>query len=219
VADFVTKCATRGYPVLLWIVLPKNVGPSSLGKELKDARELGVGVARVIEDDTILEVHQPLALSLIALRCLSGRGALTKVQWVAVTDAERKFLAGNPDGACQDVGQQLEDVTRKFAAHSFALNWWNPNANPPNFDGNWGPLLERLEQDILPRQVQARCPDFKKQHVTTVRHLAGLRNAVSHPPKNAKERRERDEKLRTMFESMRDALVDWYAFARVLKLK
>jgi hypothetical protein len=144
---------------------------------------------------------------------------LTKSQWEAVSRAERLFLGGNPEGACQELGKQLEDITRKFAEYSFKLNWWNASAKAPTFSGNWAPLLERLELEIVQKLVQSKCPTFKKQRITAARSHTDHRNVVSHPPRNAKERRDRDERLRTMFESMRDVLVDWCEIARVLRLK
>src|SRR5262245_18010632 len=115
--DFVTTCVINCYPVHLWVVLPQNVGISSLGKQLKEAKDRGIGVAHVIEDGTILVHHEAVSLSLFGLRRTAPKG-LSRIQWESISRAENVFLGGNPEGACQDIGQQLEDVTRKFAAES-----------------------------------------------------------------------------------------------------
>ncbi|HTB58322.1 MAG TPA: hypothetical protein VLC06_10630 [Polyangia bacterium] len=219
--DFVTACVINGYPVHLWVVLPKDVGISSLGKQLKEAKERGIGVAHVIEDGTIHVHHEAVSLSLFGLRKTEPSG-LSRPQWETISRAENVFFGGNPEGACQDIGQQVEDVTRKFAEESFNLNCWDPKAKAPSpalFTGNWDPMLEKLERDIIPKEVQKKFPDFKKNYVTRARAITSDRNLMSHAPKNLKERIARDGALRTKYENMRDVLVAWCAVARAFKLK
>ena len=219
--DFVTACVINCYPVHLWVVLPQNVGVASLGKQLKEAKDRGIGVAHVIEDGTIHVHHEAVSLSLFGLR-KTERSGLSRAQWETISRAENLFFGGNPEGACQDIGQQIEDVTRKFAVESFNLNCWDPKARAPSqalFTGNWDPMLEKLERDIIPKEVQKKFPDFKKHHVTRARATTSDRNLVSHPPKTLKERIARDSALRTKYENMRDVLVAWCAVARAFKLK
>jgi hypothetical protein len=219
--DFVTACVINGHPVHLWVVLPKDVGISSLGKQLKEARDRGIGVAHVIEDGTIHVHHEAVSLSLFGLRKTERKG-LTKAQWEVMSRADNLFLGGNPEGACQDIGQQLEEVTRKFAQESFNLNCWDPSAHAPSpglFTGNWDPLLEKLERDINPKEVQKKCSEFKKNYVTRARAITPDRNLMSHRPKNLRDRIRRDAALRTTYENMRDVLVAWCAVARAFKLR
>lgn len=219
--DFVTACVINAYPVHLWVALPQDVGISSLGKQLKEAKERGIGVAHIVEDGTIHVHHEAVSLSLFGLR-KTERTGLTRAQWETIVRAENLFLGGNPEGACQDIGQQIEDITRKFAKESFDLNCWDPKAHAPApglFTGNWDPMLEKLERDIIAKEVQKKFPEFKKNYVTRARAITSDRNLMSHAPKNLKERIRRDAALRTKYENMRDVLVTWCAVARKFKLK
>jgi hypothetical protein len=217
-SDLVTKCVTGGHPIRLWVVVPNS--SSVLQRELKEAADKGIGLAQADEAGTSLfEFSKPVALSLFGLRppdytrIPTGRREIIK-------RAEDAFRDGSPERGCQELGQELELLTRKFAEHSHAQGWWKTVPQPvPKFaKANWVPLLDTLNDCINQGAVQAKCAIFKKAHVGGASSRALFRNQVSHAPKNTKELKRRDERLRTEFEATLDLLLDWYEIMKMLKL-
>jgi hypothetical protein len=223
---FVVTCAAHGMPVHLWVALPAGAVGSTFSKELKEARDLGVGVMQVAgEDSGAQEFNKPVPFSLFGLRKTNLK-VVPKKWRESIKNAEDAFLRGSPSQGCQQVCQCLEAVTRRFAQHSYAEKWWKANANQTkNFSvkyftlDSWAPMLETLDERIDQAKVKAKCPHFKKSQIAGARQCTDWRNSVSHTPRSLKQLQERDAKLRTVFEVTRDLLVDWYRVAHTLKLE
>lgn len=220
--EFVMKCAQLGMPVRLWVVVPDgNVAPT-FSTELKQARELGVGVVQIAGNGTPNEFHKPVALSLFGLKRTDLK-AIPKVRRELLKNAEDLFLGGSPDKGCQEVCQCLEAVTRQFAERTYNDGLWRMPAGKtfaPRFfrRDSWANMLQGLDSQIDERATRAKCPKFKKAKVAGARLYTDWRNSVSHRPKTLKELQERDAKLRTMFEATRDLLTEWYEIVKPLKL-
>lgn len=198
---FVTTCAGRGIPVRLWVALPVGNGVISV-KDLKEARELGVGVVQVNEDGSAQEFHKPVPLSLFGLRKADQREVPRKRR-ESIKNAEDAFLGGAPEQGCQLVCQELESVTRRFAQYSYDQKWWKAKALPvlaPKFFnvGSWANMLELLDVHIDVDKVRPKCASFKKAQIAGARQYTDFRNSVSHTPKSLKALQSRDAKLRTM---------------------
>jgi hypothetical protein len=221
--QFVNQCASRGIPVRLWVVLPKTGDKSpSFSKEIRAAKELGVGVAHFDENGLPYEFHKPVPLSLFALRKTDLR-CVPRGRREQLKGAEDEFLAGAPDQGCQKICQELESITRKFAEHTFERAWWKSKktrALKPRFFriDSWARMLEELDAQIDQNKVSSYAATFTKTLIAGARQFTNWRNAVSHKPRNSKELQERDAKLRTMFEATRDLLLEWYEVAKRLKL-
>ena len=218
--DFVTTCASGGIPIPLWVAVPKTEGGVHT-KELQQAKALGIGVAEFSADSSY-EFHRPVPLSLFAVR-KTDFARLPKNRREAVKKAEDLFLDGLADQGCQQICQELEAVTRRFAQHSYDQKWWKKGApatlKPKFFTiDSWANMLETLDQQIVEQKVQARSAGFKKAQIAGARQYTEHRNSVSHKPKSWKDLQARDQKLRTRYEATRDLLIEWFDVAKALKL-
>jgi|GEM_PF-3455050 len=221
--EFVTKCATKGIPVRLWVAMPQKKAGPNFNAELKQARETGIGVVQIAEDGTAHEFHRPVDLSLFALKKTDLK-LVPANQREYVKSAEDTFLDGSPDAGCQEICQALEQITRKFAEETHRLGWWR---HPPGGKAlttkffqvdSWAKMLQTMEERLETAKAKSKCPSFTMQLVIRARGHTQWRNDVSHKPKTFKQLQSRDAKLRSMFEVTRDLLVDWYPIGRSFNL-
>jgi len=219
--QFVTQCATRGMPVRLWVAVPHGLAAPTFNSELRQAREAGVGVVQFNEDGTAHEFHRPVPLSVFALKKTDLK-VVPPTRREEIKTAESTFLDGTPDQGCQSICQALESITRSFGEFTHSEGWWRQasvGSKGINFQTTpWARVLEEMEKRIDVGKVKSRSPSFSKQAVVKVRGHTDWRNAVSHKPKTLKELQQRDARLRTMFESTRDILIEWYTICKSLKL-
>ncbi len=221
--EFVTLCAQQGKPVRLWVAVPQGMAAPTFNGELKQAREVGVGVAQIADDGTAHEFHKPVPLSLFALRKTELK-QVPKVRREVLKTAEDTFLAGAPDQGCQAICQDLEAITRAFAEHTHQASWWRTPTNAKALTtkffrkDSWATMLEVLDERIDVKQVKAKSSTFGRPLVAGARQYTNWRNTVSHKPKTLAELQRRDARLRTMFEATRDLLIEWYDVAKPLKL-
>jgi hypothetical protein len=221
--EFVAKCASRGLPIRLWVALPPGTAAPAFNAELRQARESGVGVVQIFDDGTAHVFHRPVPLSLFGLKT-TNPAEIPKAKRDEVKTAEATFLDGTPAQGCQAICQALEQVTRDFAEYTYHQGWWRTPANSQNHKAHffqnspWAKVLEELESRIDVNRVRSKSSQFSKHSIVKARGHTDWRNKVSHSPKTLQQLKERDAKLRTMFEATRDVLVEWYAIARPLKL-
>jgi hypothetical protein len=221
--EFVAKCAARGIPVRLWVAIPEIAAGPTFNAELKQARDFGVGVVQLPDTGAAHEFHRPVSLSLFALK-KTDLSAVPKAKREEVKSAESTFLDGTPDQGCQAICQALEKLTREFSEHTYNQGWWRqPKGSKllkPKFFQNdsWAIVLQLMEERLDIKKVQLKCDIFTKQAIVKARAHTDWRNAVSHKPKTIKQLKERDARLRTMFETTRDILIEWYVIAKPLKL-
>jgi hypothetical protein len=220
--EFVTLCSQRGLPIRLWVAVPDGAAAPNFNGELKQARQLGVGVVQITNGKGH-EFHKPVPLSLFALR-KTDMNQVPRALREAIKTAEDDFLGGNPAQACQGICQELEQITRRFAEQVHANGWWRQQqgtaAPTPAFFRTrpWADMLDRLDQCVDQNRTRTVCPEFTKTVISQARGYTNWRNALSHKPKNLVELQKRDARLRTMFEATRDLLLEWYEIAKPLKL-
>lgn len=221
--EFVTKCASRGLPIRLWVALPQGAAAPTFNSELKQARDAGVGVVQIADDGSAHYFHRPVSLSLFGLKTTDLK-TVPKGQRDEVKTAESTFLDGTPTQGCQAICQALEQVTREFAEHTFNQGWWKQPLGAKNLNAHffqakpWADVLEEMENRIDVGKVRAKSNSFSKHSIVKARGHTDWRNKVSHKPTTFQKLKERDAKLRTMFEATRDVLLEWYAIAKPLKL-
>ena len=220
---FVGGCAQRGLPVKLWVVIPQTAAAPTFNSELRQAREFGVGVLQLSPDGDPHEFSRPVALSLFALK-KTDLTTVPKGRRDELKTAESTFLDGSPGQGCQAICQALEDITRRFAAHTYGSGWWKHPTGAKSLDKAffetkpWAKVLETMEERIDVGKVRSKVAVFEKQAIVRARGHTEWRNAVSHKPSTFKGLISRDARLRTMFESTRDVLVEWYCIAKPLRL-
>lgn len=221
---FVSQRAARGMPIRLWVAVPQGAAVPTFNVELKQARDVGVGVVQIAEDGSGHEFHRPVALSLFALKKTNLK-AVPKLGREEIKTAESTFLDGTPDQACQALCQAIELLTRQFAEYTFGQGWWRQPAGARKINSKffqthpWAAMLEEMEVRVDVQKVRLKCAPFSKQSIVKVRGQTDWRNSLSHKPKTFKQLQARDAKLRTMFEATRDLLLEWLLIAKILKLK
>jgi hypothetical protein len=151
--QFVAVCATKGLPVRLWVAVPQWAESSSFASDLKQARDVGIGVIQIRDDDSH-EFHRPVSLSLFALKKTDLK-AVPSARREEIKSAESTFRDGSPDQGCQAICQALELITKNFAEYTYKQGWWKQpkqvkasGAKQPNFQGPWANVLECLEERI-----------------------------------------------------------------------
>lgn len=221
--QFVMECAKREMPIRLWVAVPHGNVIPTFNAELRQARELGVGVVQIADDETGNEFHKPVPLSLFGLKRTDLK-LVPKSRRELLKNAEDLFLGGSPDKGCQEICQGLEHITRQFAEFTYGAGLWKAPAGAkvlqPRFFrvDPWASMLEAMDSRIDEGKTKAKCDAFKKSKVAGARLYTDWRNAVSHKPKSLAELKKRDAKLRTMFEATRDLLMEWYEIVKPLKL-
>jgi len=220
---FVGGCAQKGLPVKLWVVMPKISAAPTFNSELRQAREFGVGVLQVAEEGDPHEFSHPVPLSLFGLK-KTDLTSVPKSRRDEVKTAESTFLDGSPGQGCQAICQALEDITRKFAKYTHDAGCWKHPAGARVLHSEffetrpWANVLATMESQIDIAKIRTKSASFTPQAIVKARGHTDWRNAVSHKPKTYRELISRDAKLRTMFESTRDLLLEWYGIAKPLRL-
>jgi hypothetical protein len=221
--EFVNKCASLGLPIRLWVAVPKDSSGTNFAAELRQAREAGVGVIQFSDDGAEHVFHRPIAPSLFGLK-KTDLATVPKRRRDSVKTAESTFLDGSPAQGCQEICQELEQLTREFAEYTHSQGWWKQPAKPRPWNSTffrtkpWANVLEDMEHHLEIGKVRHKSPGMTKQSIVRARGHTDWRNEVSHRPKTFRETKDRDARLRTMFESTRDILVEWYGIAKPFKL-
>jgi hypothetical protein len=218
---FVVECSTRGFPVKLYVVLPSAKSDQEFAANLRKAKDRGVGVIE-LSDTGVWAATEAVSLSLFGLR-KNQLKEFPKGKREAVRQAEQTFLNGNPVKGCQSLYEELEAVTRAFAARSKSEGWWrsphpgeaNPSANIEK--GPWAKVLKELATFLDLKTCQKRCPFICDELIASARGVTP-RNLTSHKPSNLNKIIQRDRRLRTWFESTSDLLKTWYEATQPLKL-
>ncbi len=217
--EFVTKCASKGLPIKLWVAVGSAASKESFGAELKQAHGIGIGVLQALPGEEPHEYHRPVPLSLFGLSRSDPKGVPAKRR-ETIKSAEDTFLGGSPDQGCQAICQELESITRVVAQHTYDKGWWRTPKGSAALKArffttdSWANLLREFETRVEVGKVRAKADAFDIHEVVRARAFTDWRNQVSHKPKSLEELKKRDKKLRTMFEATRDLLLDWYTIAR-----
>jgi hypothetical protein len=221
--EFVNESARLGLPIKLWVAVGEGGAKDSFGAELKQARNIGIGVVQIPSDAAPHEYHRAVPLSLFAL-ARTDLARVPKPRREVFKNAEDTFLDGAPDQGCQAICQELELISREFAETTYKNGWWkSPSGSsslPSRFftKDSWAEMLEALERRGDTQLIAPKSAKYSKHVVVKTRAFTDWRNAVSHKPKSLGELKARDAKLRTMFEATRNLLVEWYEVAKPLGL-
>ena len=221
--EFVNGCAQQRLPIKLWVAIGEGGPKDSFGADLKQARNLGVGVVHIYDNGDPHEYHRPVPLSLFALARTEFRRVPAPVR-ETIKNAEDTFLDGHPGEGCQSICQELENISRSFAHETYKRGWWKspPGANAPPARfftrDSWAGMLKDFDDRANVAQISKKCPSFTKQLIAGTRAYTDWRNSVSHKPKTVAQRKVRDARLRTMFEATRDLVLDWFQAAKPLGL-
>lgn len=208
---FVLDCKNQGMPVKLHVAIPKGVVDPDFSKNLKRAKSCGVGVLELEENGAAHVYHDALPLSLTGLRTYIPSEFPPKFR-ENLKGAESTFLNGNPHKGCGELYDLIEDLCRKVGDRADKKGYWKTVKSGTkipkiNFDTkSWALVVKHLESHLDIKKCN--CPKLKDTLLARIRGLTQHRNDSGHKPKNLSQLKQRDQELRTRFETARDTLRD-----------
>jgi hypothetical protein len=218
--SFVLDCKNKNSPVKLYVAMPKKSLDPNFKENLRRARQNGVGVFLVDENDGEI-ISEALALSLTGLRRVNPKDFPPKYRF-AVNEAETIFHDGHPHKACSILFDEIESLTRKIAEKTFKNGNWKTlgpgrgGRAPRFYKGNWAVLLDQLIKEL---NVKAcGCPDLNTTLLSRILGMTPHRNDSGHKPKSQADLQRRDKELRTRFEHAYDALRDLVKASKPLRV-
>lgn len=208
---FVLDCKNRGLPVKLYVVIPTGIKDSELGAKLKRAHSNGVGVVELGLTGTGHSYQEALPLSLTGVRPNNAAEFPAKYR-AALRAAESTFCNGNPSKGCGEIFDLIEGLCRKLAKKTKGKGFWRAlNTGEKtlkiNLDkGPWASVMKVLEDHL--ELKKCGCPKLSDALLARVRGITPHRNDSGHTPKTLALLKQRDQELRTRFETARDILRD-----------
>jgi hypothetical protein len=204
----VIDCATRAVPVKLFLAFPEPAAavPHQVVERI---HKKGLGLIEVRAAGPVALV-EALPLSLFGYRLdrfrfpAKLRGTLLEV--------DNTFRSGSPPKACSVVYEEIEDISRKIIKKTKKKKMWRKlraGEKPSKLDldnGPWEKVLEQFEDFYLVNKKKV--PDLTSNLIHRIEATTTPRNQSAHKPKTLKERIQRDQEIRTRFESAVDLLFD-----------
>jgi hypothetical protein len=214
--QFVGDCHVSGLPVELWVAIPDTQKIEA--KHLNRATETGVGILLV--GSTCRASKPAVMLSLAGVRDPDS-STYPRALRQAVDRAYSTFMQGDPVKACSAIYDEIEGLTRRIAIKASKMKYWKKGTivTPPDASNpkqNFKPIAEFLHNHFDAKASKAIGLDGYL--LADVVATAGHRNDVSHPPKSADARRQRDQRCRTRFESACDLLRQLSVAAKPLRI-
>lgn len=219
---FALDCMNRGIPTKLYIAFPDEGGQGEADRVLKlfsKARDRGIGIL-LVKGNRCRTLAAPIELSLASVRRLDPKDLLQKYRQ-PLKDAEETFLAGDPVSGCGRVYAELETLSRKVAAKTYDLGWWNGSGIKPQKFGthSWNDLCKKWHKHLDYAATNLKCPNLTEQLLSTIVGLAPKRNETGpHKPKDRSALMKRDRDLRTRFEHSIEVFIELQNAARPLRL-
>jgi hypothetical protein len=200
---FVNKCKARQLPVRLYIACPESAQKASFARDLKTARENGVGVLGVSSAGNITVISEAISLLLTDLRRQDPKDFPPKYRG-DLELAHQTYLQGNPPKGCAAIYDMVEALTRAIAKNLQSQKLIAPwQSKPINLDKvAWF----KVADDIYKHLDFAKAKKLTKPLWAQVIAATRPRNETGHQPKSVQERIRRDKELRTRFEAAGDLL-------------
>jgi hypothetical protein len=218
IVEFLGSCRTKLSPIKFFIIIPVggDLGDPDYASHLKRCREHGIGVCTVDEDGTGALIRMALSQLAVGVRPIETSKFPKEFRADLQLQMET-YLNGNPVKGCQGIGEMLEHYSRRVAKKARQGGFFSKTYNVDK--KAWASLCEDM-LDGLEREnsgKQTPCHPISKKLVSRVHGYTDHRNEVSHKPKNLKELRTREEKVRTYFEQGADLLHELIVASKKLK--
>lgn len=204
----VLDCVARAIPVKLFLAFPESATavPHSVVEKLRQ-RGLGVIEIRAAGPTVLCEA---LPLSLFGYR-LDRHRFPARLRGILL-EAENTFRSGSPPKGCAIVYEEIEDLSRRLIKKTKKKKMWRKlkkGEKPSKLDvdtGAWEKVLEHFEDFYLINKKKV--PDLTSNLIHRIEATTGFRNQSAHKPKTLNGRIQRDQEIRTRFESAVDLLFD-----------
>jgi hypothetical protein len=196
---FISKAKAMQLPIRLFVAYPEGSQSPAFSKNLKQAREQGIGVLSVSSSGQVTPLGEPISQILAGVQRIDP-GSFPKAYRADLAQAEQTYLQGNPPKGCLGIYEKIETLGRKVAkklhATGLIASW--ATGNPPKFDK--APFFN-IADTIYKELDFASAPDLTKTTWAEVIAMTKPRNEVGHEPKTTAARVKRDKEMRTRFEN------------------
>jgi hypothetical protein len=219
VERFAPECSRLCLPVRVFVAVPSNSKDENFSRDLKRARDWGIGVLAVSADD-VTPVQEALSLSLAGVRRIDMKIFPAKYRY-ALSQAEATFRQGNPAKGCSDIYDEIEALTRRIAKKTKKAGMWKaskvaggvlPGTNLEK--GQWANVMEVLMNQLEPGHP----PHIPKAQLAHILGVTPHRNDTGHKPGSNTALIKRDTSLRTRFENAVDMLFDLITVSKSLRV-
>lgn len=204
----VIDCVGRAIPVKLFLAFPEPTAalPHQVVERI---HKKGLGLIELRAAGPVV-LAEALPLSLFGYR-LDRLRFPPKLRGTLL-EADNTFRSGSPPKACSVVYEEIEDLSRALVKKTKKKKMWRKlraGEKPSKLDldnGPWEKVLEHFEDFYLVNKKKV--PHLTSNLIHRIAATTTPRNQSAHKPKTLKERVQRDQEIRTRFESAVDLLFD-----------
>lgn len=214
--SFVLDCINKGVPAKLYVARNGNIKDMDYEKNIKTLRARGVGLLEV--GSHIDEILSPQFLSLAALRPINI-GVVPNAFKAMLAEAHYLFKNGNPEEGCSNIYKEIESYSRKICRKTHDSGFWTSTTNSDFDKQSWNSLIKELNSKLDYSKTKPKYSEMDEQLILRVIGVTDVRNKLAHKIKSLKDRKARDERLRTIFEAGVDLLIDLLNSTKALKIK
>ena len=195
---FVSKAKALQLPIKLFVAYPEGSKATTFSRDLKRAREQGVGVLSVSASGQVTSMGEPISQVLAGVQRIE-LSQYPKSYRSDLARAEQTYLQGDPPKGCLGIYEKIESLGRRVIAklHSQSLipTWVGKS---PKIDS--GPFFG-LADTVYKHLDFKKAPGLTETTWAEVIAITKPRNEVGHDPKTPAARALRDKELRTRFEN------------------
>lgn len=180
-----------GEPIRLIVSYPKenSLSAKDYQEDIKQCKKFGIGYMSIEENGRGNIEYQGISLAHYFPFPKDFKAFKNQIK-KSVEDAYEHYLyKGDPDVGLQNLGQTIERLLITTATQAKKKgNFVSRKFNPPKFISQTSLINEMISENILENTILERCKESAKH-----------RNGVSHIPKNLKEARKIEEKMKENF--------------------
>jgi hypothetical protein len=180
-----------GLPIRLLVAYPKDNGLNSRDyqDDINQCKKFGIGHIAIDSSGIGNIEYNGLSLSLHLPFPKEFSQYKKQLKSIVIDAYEHYLLKGDPDVGLQKIGQTVENLLYKTATQAKKKgDFTDSSFNPPTFIRQSLLIDKMINESILDNGILGRCKDFAKD-----------RNSVSHKPKNLKEAKRIENKLKENF--------------------
>jgi hypothetical protein len=215
-SSVVLDLRNSGLPVKLWIAQPDDPNLQFHAKDLRFARDNGIGLLTLQASDIGTQISSAVSQSVCGLRKFD-LSQFPANRRHSLQDAVATFRNGNPTKGCAQVYDELESLTRAIGRKASGKNGYLRKAAGFDWDTEaWGTVVEFLKINF--DRGKSKCPELKPSLFAKVATLTDQRNSVAHKPTSTTKLTDRDRKTRTRFEEAMDVLAELAMASKPLRI-
>lgn len=219
----VVESTTAGMPISIIAVVSADDGNGGITADgLSQARRAGTGVVSV--SNGVAELLVPPKLLSLSGAKHPNPSAFPKAWHPTIAKIRSKYEDGDPIDALKAACDELEALTLHVAVQASARGAWKKTRKPSAVTyaagakhQPWKSVIDDLRAHLDSKKLGV--PSFNGALLSRLDSARDFRNPAAHKPKSFAARKERDERLRTHYETSCFLLADLLAALKPLKPK